>query len=93
MEYSLKILPRAKGDLNNIFDFIFKDALEESIAQGVIDDILRSIGTLKTFPSRWPDFEGFPGYRQMLVGKYKVIYKIEGDLIQIVRVKHTSQYQ
>ena len=29
----------------------------------------------------------------MLVGKYKVIYKIEGDLIQIVRVKHTSQYQ
>lgn len=93
MEYNLKILPRAKGDLNTIFDFIFKDALEESIAQGVIDDILRSIGTLKTFPRRWPDFEGFPGYRQMFVGKYKVIYKIEGDLIQIVRVKHTSQYQ
>ncbi len=93
MEYNLKIIPRAKGDLNNIFDFIFKDALDESIAQNVIDDILKAIRTLKTFPRRWPDFEGFPGYRQMLAGKYKVIYKIEGDLVQIVRVKHTSQYQ
>lgn len=93
MEYNLKILPRAKGDLNNIFDFIFKDALEESIAQGVIDDILKAIETLKTFPRHWPDFEGLPSYRQMLVKKYKVIYKIEGDLVQIVRVKHTSQYQ
>lgn len=93
MEYNLKILPRANGDLNNIFDFIFKDALEESTAQSVIDNILKAIGTLKTFPRRWSDFEGLSGYRQMIVGKYKVIYKIEGDLVQIVRVKHTSQYQ
>lgn len=93
MAYNLKILPRAKGDLNNIFDYIFKDALEKSIAQGVIDDILKSIQTLEIFPRRWPDFEDLPGYRQMIVGKYKVIYKIEGDLVQIIRVKHTSQYQ
>lgn len=93
MEYNLKILPRAKSDLNNIFDFILKGALEESIAQSVIDDILNAIETLKTFPKRWPDFQGYPGYRQMLIGKYKVIYKIEDDLVQIVRVKHSSQYQ
>lgn len=90
MAYRLKILPRAENDLNNIFDYIFTESLEESIAQNMIDNILRSIETLSTFPKRWPEFQE---YRQMIVGKYNVIYRIDGDLVQIIRVKHSAQYQ
>lgn len=90
MVYNLKILPRAESDLNRIFDYIFTESLEESIAQNMVDHILRSIGTLKTFPKRWPEFQE---YRQMVVGKYIVIYRIDDDLVQIVRVKHSAQYQ
>lgn len=93
MEYNLKILPRAENDLKNIFDYIFTESLEESTAQGVVDEMLKAIGSLKILPRRWPDFEGYPEYRQMIVGKYKVIYKIEYDTVQIVRIKHSSQYQ
>lgn len=93
MEYKIKILPRAENDLKNIFDYIFTESLEEPIAQSVIDEMLGAMGSLKTFPNRWPDFEGYLEYRQMIIGKYKVIYKIEYDIVQIVRIKHSSQYQ
>ena len=71
-------------------------AAETRIAWGE-DQAKRYVGALRSeiksllqFPLRNPHFEPRPGLRRMNSGRHAVIYLVQGERIEIIRVLHVA---
>ena len=93
MVRKIKWTIRALNDLHEIHVFIAKDS--RRYAQIQIDDIQNATLNLTSFPLLGhivPEFPHLP-YREILVGNYRVIYRLEEEqgLIIIMAVAHGRQ--
>ena len=93
MVRKIKWTIRALNDLHDIHEFIAKDS--RRYAQIQIDDIQNATLNLTSFPLLGhivPEFPHLP-YREILVGNYRVIYRLEEEqgLIIIMAVAHGRQ--
>ncbi len=84
---------RALGNLHEIYDFIAKDS--PRYAQLQIERIQEAALKLVEFPSmgrKTPEFSSLP-YREILIGNYRVLYRIdEGkDRILVMSIIHCRQ--
>jgi len=84
---------RALDDLHDIYEFIAKDS--KRYAQIQIEDIQNAALNLTSFPLMGrivPEFPHLP-YREILVGNYRVIYRLEEEqgLVIIMAVAHGRQ--
>jgi len=84
---------RALDDLHDIHEFIAKDS--KRYAQIQIEDIQNAALNLTSFPLMGrivPEFPHLP-YREILVGNYRVIYRLkeEQGLVIIMAVAHGRQ--
>lgn len=83
----------AQDDLRQIFSYIAEDSLDE--AERFVSELAETIDTLSTLSERTsfiPENELFgTEYRQLLHGKYRVIYRIDGNGIFVLRVIHGSR--
>ncbi|MCL2720505.1 MAG: type II toxin-antitoxin system RelE/ParE family toxin [Treponema sp.] len=88
-EYDIKWASPARDDINEIIDYIAKT--NEIYAIKVLDKIEENVEKLKTFPTLYrtvPELEkyGYYIYREIIVDYWRVIYKIENNLIYIMLV-------
>ena len=86
-KYKVNITFNAKTDLEHIFFYIAEDSINN--AKKFIIELEEKIYSLETMPERFAlisenIFFG-TNYRQVTYKKYRVIYKISGDSIFIMR--------
>ena len=89
-QYSVKLMGRARRDLDGIYAYIAKTLLEPGTAISLVEQIEEQILSLNTMPYRCPERKrgayANRGYRELLVGNYTVIYRIDETERQVIVV-------
>jgi toxin ParE1/3/4 len=81
----------ARDDLREVFDFIARDSPQA--AEALVERILRATEQLQRFPESGrtvPEFLDL-GYRELLVGSYRIQYRVDADTVWIATVVHGSR--
>jgi plasmid stabilization system protein ParE len=78
----------ARDDLAEIHDFIARDSPGAALA--LVERILRATEQLASFPESGRRVPEFPErtYRELIVGTYRVQYRVDGDSVAILTVVH-----
>jgi plasmid stabilization system protein ParE len=91
--YQVKITRTAEGDLKEIWDYIAKDSPRE--AERFIARIEHQVTTLELYPERCPSVPENEvlgtGYRHILYGDYRTIFRIFQKTVYILRIIHGSR--
>lgn len=92
-KYKVKVTFNAQKDLEHIFFYIAEDSINN--AHNFILELEQTIYSLDTMPERFAlisenIFFG-TNYRQIIHQKYRVIYKISGESVYIMRVVHGAK--
>ena len=92
-KYKVYISFKAQTDLEHIFFYIAEDSINK--AKKFILELEEKIYTLDTMPERFaliPENIFFgTKYRQITHKKYRVVYKISGNAVFIMRVVHGAK--
>lgn len=78
-------------DLKSIHDYISKDS--KVYASRLVEKLMSRVDQLEANPNSGrivPEFN-IETLRELIEGNYRIIYKIDGDFIGIVRVHHSAQ--
>ncbi len=78
-------------DLKNIYDFIAKDS--SFYAKRHINKLSERVSQLIKFPNSGrivPEFNK-TSIRELIEGNYRIVYNINGEKIEIVRIHHSSK--
>ena len=93
-KYSVKILPKAATELDEIYAYICYSKLAPEVAKKQINRIKESIIDLGLFPKSLQErlegcFAG-KGYRQLLVDNYVVIFRIDENqkIVYVVTIQY-----
>lgn len=94
-KYKVKFNPKAIHELDSVYEYIANEKLAPENARGQIDRIKKAILNLDTFPQSHQErnegrYAG-KGYRQLIIDRYIVIFRID-ETNKIVYVV-TIQYQ
>ena len=87
----IKWTPSALKDLDNIEAFISQDS--QYYARKFIERLLSRADALSEFPMSGrivPEFEN-PAIRELIIGSYRLVYRIRRESIRVVRVHHSAQ--
>ncbi len=83
--------PSAENDLNEIIDYIAQDSLEYALS--FYEQVREKVENLTQFPKmgrRVPELD-VPNIRELILRNYRLIYRILGEKVQIVRLFHGSR--
>jgi toxin ParE1/3/4 len=91
--FSVELAATAEADVRGIRDHISRD--NPTAARKWVAAIARQIALLESFPRRGaviPEarFLRTP-YRHLLYGTYRMIYRIEGERVLVIRVLHGAR--
>jgi plasmid stabilization system protein ParE len=93
IRYQVKITRTAEEDLKEIWDYIAKDSPHE--AERFIARIEHQVTTLEQYPERCPSVPENEvlgtGYRHILYGDYRTIFRISEKTVYILRIIHGSR--
>jgi plasmid stabilization system protein ParE len=95
-KYAVKLLPRAYRDLDGIYEYIAGTLMEPGIAARLLDSLEEAIFSLENMPQRGAlrttGAYANKGYRQLFVGNFTVLYRIEDvkKMILIVTVRYAK---
>ena len=81
----------AENDLNEIIDNIAQDSLEYALS--FYEQVREKVESLTQFPKmgrKVPELDD-PNIRELILRNYRLIYRIFGDKVQIVRLFHGSR--
>ncbi|MHB1382086.1 MAG: type II toxin-antitoxin system RelE/ParE family toxin [Thermoleophilia bacterium] len=91
--YKVFITKNAQDDLGHIFSYMAEDSISND--RIFVSELEKKINTLSTLPERAsyiPENVFFStDYRQLMHGKYRVIYRFDKNEIYILRVIHDSK--
>lgn len=84
MVQKVKWTKQARSDLYDIYRFISRDSTR--YAQIQIENIQEAVSNLAIFPLMGRNVPEFPhlSYREILVGNYRVLYRLEGEKGQVI---------
>jgi len=94
--YKVAMFDRAYRDLDGIYDYIANTLMEPGIAIKIVDDIENTVLSLNTFPHRCPARKigayANRGYRQLFIGNYTAIFRIDEErkLVIVVTIRYSS---
>jgi toxin ParE1/3/4 len=85
----LRISPQAEADLDSIWYYVATESASVEIADRQVDSLTSRFLLLERHPyiGRIRDEFG-PGMRSFAVSEYVIVYIIEHDRVQILRVVH-----
>ena len=84
------IRPSADHDLDDIFDWIAED--NPDAAERHVRRLVDAALALRDFPERGPlRPEIGEGVRSLTVARYLILYRIESDVVEIVRFIHGAR--
>ena len=83
--------PRAKKHLDSIYEYIAQDS--ESAALSIVDTITSRSKQIELFPNSGRVVEHLQdvNIRELIEGKYRIVYHIIRERIDIIAVVHTSR--
>ena len=89
-KYSVKLMSHAQRDLDGIYAYIAQTLLEPGTALALVERIEKEILSLDQMPYRYPmrrtGAYANCGYRQLFVGNYTVIYRVDEAQKQVIVV-------
>lgn len=92
-KFKVEITPIAESDVEEIWEYLSLD--NNDAANSLILLLEEKIGTLETFPFRCslvPENELLgTDYRHLLIGNYRIIFKIVQFRVIIMRVLHAAR--
>ena len=94
--YKVTLFDHAYRDLDGIYDYIANTLLEPGVALNIIDDIEAALLSLDTMPHRCPERKvgsyAYQGYRQLFVGNYTALFRIDEErkIVMVVTVRYSS---
>jgi len=83
--------PKAEQDLYQIIDYIAQDS--PSYASLFYDQLHEKVKNLSNFPlmgRKVPELDD-SNIREIIIGNYRLIYRISNEALQIVRIIHGSR--
>ena len=90
-KYSVKLLPRAYRDLDGIYTYIAATLIEPGIAARFVDSLEEAIFSLESMPQRGAlrktGAYANKAYRQILVGKFTIVYRVAEAKKRVLVVK------
>jgi plasmid stabilization system protein ParE len=95
-KYSVKLLPRAYRDLDKIYEYIAETLIEPGIALKSLDTLEDAIFSLEGMSQRGALRKtgafANKGYRQLFVGNFTVLYRIEetAKRVLVVTVRYAK---
>lgn len=94
-KYTVKLLPKAYRDIDEIYGYILQEFKEPQIAVKIVKLIEDTILGLEVFPRRGAERKvgvyANRGYRQLFVKNFTVVYRIDEkkNCVIIVTVKYS----
>ena len=89
-KYNVSLTNRALRDLDGIYVYIAQTLLVPETALGLVDKIEKEILSLEEMPYRFPERKtgayANKGYRQLFVGNYTAIYRVDEKHRQVIVV-------
>ena len=89
-KYSVKLMSRAQRNLDGIYTYIAQTLMEPGTALALVERIEKEILSLDQMPYRYPVRQtgayANRGYRQLLVGNYTIIYRVDEAKKQVIVV-------
>lgn len=86
----IKFSPEAVKDLQQTKAYITDELLSEQAANNTINNILKDIRMLGTFPNSGAPLSGAIGiatdYRYLVCGNYTAFYRVENETVYIIRI-------
>lgn len=80
-KYNVSLTSRALRDLDDIYIYIAQTLLVPETALALVDKIEKEILSLEEMPYRFPERKTGAyvnkGYRQLFVGNYTIIYRVD----------------
>jgi toxin ParE1/3/4 len=87
-----RLAPQARADLGIIWNYIVKEGGNVTAADGVIDAITERFYLLSQYPRMGRARDDLrPGLRSFAVGEYVIVYTVEHEDVEILRVFHGRQ--
>jgi plasmid stabilization system protein ParE len=91
--YKISITPAAERDIEECVRHISRD--NPDAAGKWLDEIVERIGFLEKFPGRAPripESSAIGGdYRHLILGKYRIVFRVKGKTVLIVRLIHSAR--
>jgi toxin ParE1/3/4 len=91
--YRVEVAPLADRDIRAAEAYIAKD--KPRAAAKWAQDVYRKIASLATFPlrcERVPEGAELPlEFRQLLFGNYRIIFRVDGYKVYVMRVYHAAR--
>ncbi len=91
MAYGLSWSSEASEDLAEIYAFISRDSLMYAV--GFVQRVITAAESLTEMPERGrvvPEYED-PAVREVIVGNYRLVYRIRADIIGVIGVIHGAR--
>lgn len=91
-KYKIEIVDSAVAEIENYVYYIARDSVQNALNwQQEVEAKIYSLDTLPTRcaiaeESRYFDFE----VRQLVIGNYRALFRIENDVVQILHFRHGS---
>jgi len=91
--FEVRFTRKAEHDIEEIWTFIAQDSTDE--ATGFINQLDKHIDTLERFPVRCPLIPENEllrsSYRHLIHGKYRIIIRVSGKTVWVVRIVHGAR--
>lgn len=89
-KYSVKVLPKAYRDIDNIYAYIASQIKEDAAAKRLVDKFESEVLGLSMLPYRGSErkvgvYAG-KGYRQLFINNFTVIYRINESCKEVIIV-------
>ena len=94
MVFRVQLSPKSAEDIENIIDYYM--ALDRRVAEETYGTLMNCAESLDEFAERGrfvPELldEGIRKYRELIDGNYRMIYRINGKTVTVVRVIDSRQ--
>jgi toxin ParE1/3/4 len=87
-----RLAPQARAELSSIWAYIVRESGNVAAADGIIDTITEHFYLLAQYPRMGRSRDDLrPGLRSFAVGEYVIVYTIEHEDVEILRVFHGRQ--
>lgn len=95
-KYSVKLLPRAYRDLDNIYTYIAEALMEPGIAAKLTDSLEEAIFSLESMPQRGAlrktGAYANKGYRQLFAGNFTIVYSVTETkkMVLVITIRYSK---
>lgn len=92
-KFRVSVSRAAERDLDDVWGFISQDSREAAVS--FVLEVEKRVSTLETFPARCPlipenDLLG-TRYRHLIYGDYRIILRLKGRIVYVVRIIHSAR--